>query len=58
LLIVRPICATINVTLPILAQCGSASASQGRRPGMRRTTKELWDLIAQAEALVESKGRM
>jgi len=25
---------------------------------MRRTTKELWDLIAQAEALVESKGRM
>jgi hypothetical protein len=28
-----------------------------RRRDMRRATKEPWDLIAQAEALIESKGR-
>jgi len=28
-----------------------------RRRDMPRTTKEPWDLIAQAEALIESKGR-
>jgi hypothetical protein len=28
-----------------------------RRRDMRRTTKEPWDLIAQAEALIESKRR-
>jgi hypothetical protein len=28
-----------------------------KRRRVRRTTKEPWDLIAQAEALIESKGR-